>query len=61
MTFIKKNKTNSIHDMDINKTLVSKKEPYRTKNSFKYLTGYNHKDVITPLYVRHTQITGQKT
>ena len=32
-----KNKTiNSIDDIDVNKILVSKKEPYGIKNSFKY-------------------------
>ena len=32
-----KNKTiNRIDDIDVNKILVSKREPYGTKNSFKY-------------------------
>ena len=37
--FYKNKKTNSIIDIDANKILVSKKEPYGTKNSFKYFTG----------------------
>ena len=34
---------------DANKILVSKEEPYGTKNSFKYFIGYNDNDVIRPL------------
>ena len=33
------------------KQLVSKEEPYGTKNSFKYLTGYNDNDVTKPLCI----------
>ena len=33
--FYKNKKVNSIDDSDVNKILVSKKEPNRTKNSFK--------------------------
>ena len=53
-----------LHDIDVNKTLVSnkilvsKKEPYGTKNSFKYFIGYNDNDVIRPLCVRLPQMTG---
>ena len=36
--------------------LVSKKEPYGTKNAFKYFAGYNDNDVIRPLCVK--QMTG---
>ena len=36
-----KNKTiNNIEDIDLNNILVSKKEPYGNKNSFKYFIGY---------------------
>ena len=38
--------------------MVSKKEPYGTKNSFKYFIGYNDNDVIRPLCVRLSQMTG---
>ena len=37
----KNKKVTSIDDIDVNKILVSKKEPYCTKNSLKYFTGYN--------------------
>ena len=38
--------------------MASKKEPYNTKNSLKYLIGYNDKDNIRPLCIRLPQITG---
>ena len=44
--FYKNKKIGSINDIDINKILVSKKEPYDTNNSYKYFTGYNDNDVI---------------
>ena len=44
-----KNKINKIDDINVNNILVSKKEPYDTKNSFKYFIGYNHNDIIRPL------------
>ena len=56
--FYKKQKSNSIDDVDVNKILVSKKEPYGTKDSFKYFIGYNDTDVIRPLCVRLPQMTG---
>ena len=45
-------------DIDVNKMLVSKKEPYGTKNSFKYFIGYSDNDIIRPLCVRLPQMTG---
>ena len=56
--FYKNKKINSIDDIDANKILVSKKESYDTKNSFKYYIGYNDNDVIRPLCIRLLQITG---
>ena len=56
--FYKEQKSSSIDDVDVNKILVSKKEPYVTKNSFKYFIGYNDTDVIRPLCVRLPQMTG---
>ena len=41
VTFIKAKKITKIDDIDVNEILVSKKEPYGTKNSFKYFIGYN--------------------
>ena len=35
--------------IDFNKILVYRKEPYGTKNSFKYFVGYNDNDTIRPL------------
>ena len=55
--FYKIKKVKSIDDIDVDKILVSKKEPYRTKNSFKYFTGYNDSDVIKLLCIRLPQIT----
>ena len=55
--FYRNKKVSSIDDIDINKILVSKKEPYGTKNSFKYFIRYNNNDVIRPLCVRLPQMT----
>ena len=38
-------------DIDVNKILVPKKEPYGTKNALKYFIGYNDNDVIRPLFL----------
>ena len=38
-TFDKNKKINIIEDIDVNNILVSKKEAYDTKNSFKYFIG----------------------
>ena len=48
-TFYKNKKINNIEDNDANNILVSKKEAYGTKNSFKYFIGYNGNDIISPL------------
>ena len=45
-TFYKNKKLFNIHDFDVNKILVSKKESYGTKNSLKYFIGYSDDDVI---------------
>ena len=53
-----KNKTvTKIDDIDANKILVSKEEPYGTKNSFKYFSEYNDNDVIRPLCIKRSQMT----
>ena len=54
----KNNKIFHIDDIDVNKILVSKKEPYGTKNALKYFIGYNDNDVIRPLCLRLPQMTG---
>ena len=54
----KNKKIFNIDDIDVNKILVSKKEQYGKYNSFKYFTGYNDNDVIRPLYLGFSQMTG---
>ena len=56
--FYKNKKVIKIDDIDFNKILVSKEEPYGTKNSFKYFIGYNDNDVIRPLCIKLAQMTG---
>ena len=46
MTFIKTKKVFQIDNIDVINILVSKKEPYGTKNSLKYFIGYNDNYVI---------------
>ena len=48
----------NIDDINVNKILVSKKEQYGKYNSFKYFIGYNDNDVIRPLYLGLSQMTG---
>ena len=45
----KKKKVFNIHDIDVNKILVSQKEQYGKYYSFKYFIAYNDNDVIRPL------------
>ena len=40
----KNKKAFQIYDVDVNKILVSEKEPYGTKNTLKYFIGYNDND-----------------
>ena len=51
--FYKNKAINNIEDINVNNILVSKKEPYGNKNSFKYFIGYNDNDII-----RLPQMTG---
>ena len=44
-------------EVDTNKILVSKKEPYSTKNALKYFIGYNDNDAIRPLCLKVPQMT----
>ena len=48
----------NIDDIDVNKILVSKNEQYGKYNSFKYFIGYNDNDVIRPLCLKLSQMTG---
>ena len=54
----KNQKIFNIDDIDVNKTLVSKKETYSKYNSFKYFIGYNDNDVIRPLHLFISHTTG---
>ena len=56
--FYKNKKIFNIDNIDVNKILVSKKETYGKYNSFKYFIGYNYNDVIRPLYLLLSQMTG---
>ena len=48
----KNKKIFNIDDTDVNKILVSKKEPYGKNNSLIYFIGYNDNDVIRPLCLK---------
>ena len=56
--FYKNKKLFNLHDLDVNKVLVSKKESYGTKNSLNYFIGYNDDDVIRPLCIKLPQMDG---
>ena len=56
--FYKNKKINNIEDINVDNILVSKKEPYGTKNSSKYFIGYNDNDIIRPLCIKLSQMTG---
>ena len=60
-SFYKNKKINNIEDINVNNILVSKKEPYGNKNSFKYFIGYNDSDIIRPICIRLSQMTGYVT
>ena len=47
-----------INDIDVNKILVSKEEPYSSKSLFKYFIGYSDYDVIGPLRIKPPQMIG---
>ena len=55
--FYKDRKVFQIDDIDVNKILVSKKEPYDKNNSVIYFIGYNDNDVIRPLYLKLSKMT----
>ena len=57
--FYKNKYINNIEEINVDNILVSKKEPYGTKkNSFKYFIGYNDNDIIRPLCIKLSQMTG---
>ena len=59
--FYKNKKLNRIEGIDVNNILVSKEEPYRTKNSLKYFIGYSDNNIIRPLCIRLPKMTGYVT
>ena len=56
--FYKNKKVTKIDDIDVNKILVSKEEPYGTKSSLKYFIRYDDSDVIRSLCIKLPQMTG---
>ena len=56
--FDKSKKLSKIDETDVDKILVSKKEPYGTKNSLKYFIEYNVDGVIRPLCIKLPQMIG---
>ena len=56
--FWKSKKVIKIDNIDVNKILVSQEEPYGSKNSFKYLTGYNDYHIVRPLCIKLPQMIG---
>ena len=60
--FCKRKKVFTIDDIDVDKILVSKKEPYGTNWSIKYFIGYidddDDNDVIRPICIKLLQMIG---
>ena len=56
--FYKSGNLFNIYDIDVDKILISKKEPYGKKSSLKYFLGYNDDDVIRHLCVKLSQMIG---
>ena len=53
----KTKKVIKVDNIDVNKIIVSKKEPYCTNKSIKYFIGYND-DVTRPLCIKLPQMIG---
>ena len=58
VVFIKSKKLFNVYDISVTKILISKKESYGKKRSFKYFFGYNDDDAIQPLCIKLRQIIG---
>ena len=56
--FYKNKRLFKIEGIDINKTLVCKKESYGTKHSLICFIGYNDDDVIRPICINPPQMIG---
>ena len=48
----------NIDDIDVNKILVFKKEPYGKNNSLIYFIGYSDNDDVRPLCLKLSKVTG---
>ena len=48
----------NIHEIDVDKVLISKKECYGIKGSLKYFIGYNEDNIIRPLSIKLPQLIG---
>ena len=48
----------NIDDIDVNKILVFKKEPYGKNNSLIDFIGYNDNDVVRPICLKLSKMTG---
>ena len=57
INFYKKKNPFKIDDIDANKILVSKKEPYNTRRLFKYFIQYDD-NFIRPLSIKLSQMIG---
>ena len=57
-SFYKDEKVNNIEEIDVSNILVSKKESYGNKNSFKYFIGHSDNGNIRPLCIKLPQMTG---
>ena len=55
--FYKNKKLFNRYGIEVDKILISKKEPYGKKSSFKYFLGYDD-DVIRPLCIKPRQMIG---
>ena len=56
--FYRNKKPFIVDDIDANEILISKKEPYGKKSSFKHFIGYNDDDFIRPLCIKLPQVIG---
>ena len=56
--FYKNKKLSKIDDINVHKILISKKNAYGKKSSFKCFIGYNDDDVIRPLCIKLPQMIG---
>ena len=56
--FTRNKKLFSIYHIEVDKILISIKEPYGNKSSFKYFLGHDDDDVIRPWCIELPQMIG---